>query len=122
MYLYSNLDYACTCTYTYICTCPVASNAAILKNNPFVYAAIPSESTLMEGAAKYVLSLNLKDQLILVKPTSSKEQALYDSFRQSFLNLPSKGMRPKLIESSLSDVKTHLKKGVNTFLLPNNTS
>ncbi len=101
--------------------CPVASNAAILKNNPFVYAAIPSESTLMEGAAKYVLSLNLKDQLILVKPTSSKEQALYDSFRQSFLNLPSKGMRPKLIESSLSDVKTHLKKGVNTFfVVPSN--
>ena len=39
--------------------CPVASNAAILKNNQFVYSSVPSDMTLMEGAAKYLLSLNL---------------------------------------------------------------
>ena len=101
--------------------CPVASNAAILKNNQFVYSSVPSDMTLMEGAAKYLLSLNLKDQLVLVKPTNSKDQLLYESFRQSFLNLPSKGMRPKLIEISVSDVKAYVKKGLNTyFVVPTN--
>lgn len=101
--------------------CPVASNTAILKNNSFVYSAVPSDMTLMEGAAKYVLSLNLKDQLVLVKPTNSKDQLIYEGFRQSFLNLPSKGIRPKLIEVNLVDVKTFLKKGVNTyFVVPTN--
>jgi hypothetical protein len=77
--------------------------------------------TLMEGAAKYLLSLNLKDQLVLVKPTNSKDQLLYESFRQSFLNLPSKGMRPKLIEISVTDVKAYVKKGLNTyFVVPTN--
>jgi LysM repeat protein len=101
--------------------CPVASNAAILKNNQFVYSSVPSDMTLMEGAAKYLLSLNLKDQLVLVKPTNSKDQLLYESFRQSFLNLPSKGMRPKLIEISVADVKAYVKKGLNTyFVVPTN--
>ncbi len=101
--------------------CPVASNASILKNNQFVYSSVPSDMTLMEGAAKYLLSLNLKDQLVLVKPTNSKDQLLYESFRQSFLNLPSKGMRPKLIEISVTDVKAYVKKGVNTyFVVPTN--
>jgi LysM repeat protein len=101
--------------------CPVASNAAILKNNQFVYSSVPSDMTLMEGAAKYLLSLNLKDQLVLVKPTNSKDQLLYESFRQSFLNLPSKGMRPKLIEISVTDVKAYVKKGLNTyFVVPTN--
>ena len=101
--------------------CPVASNATILKNNQFVYSSVPSDMTLMEGAAKYLLSLNLKDQLVLVKPTNSKDQLLYESFRQSFLNLPSKGMRPKLIEISVSDVKAYVKKGLNTyFVVPTN--
>ncbi|MBI1836813.1 MAG: LysM peptidoglycan-binding domain-containing protein [Flavobacteriia bacterium] len=101
--------------------CPVSANSNIIKNNPYTFIAIPSDATLMEGAAQYVLSQNIKDQIVLVKPTNSKDILLYESFRQAFLNLPSKGARPKLIEANLADVKSYLKKGSNVyFIVPTN--
>jgi ABC-type branched-subunit amino acid transport system substrate-binding protein len=99
--------------------CPVAANTEILKENPFVYAAIPSDITLIEGAASYLLNRNLKEQLVLVKPVSEKDVVLYERFRAAYLSLPFKGTRPKLIESTLKDFKTYVKKGVNsTFIIP----
>jgi LysM repeat protein len=99
--------------------CPVASNTDILKENPFVYAAIPSDATLIEGAAKYLLNRNPKEQIVLVKPVTEKDIVLYDRFRSSFMSLPYSGTRPKLIESNLTDYKTFIKKGANTtFVIP----
>lgn len=99
--------------------CPVAANTEILKENPFAYAAIPSDITLIEGAAAYLLNRNLKEQLVLVKPVSEKDVVLYERFRAAYLSLPFKGTRPKLIESTLKDFKTYVKKGVNsTFIIP----
>lgn len=99
--------------------CPVAANASILKNNPFVFTAVPSEMTQMEGLAKYILSLQTKDQVILLKSKNAKDKLLYESFRQAFLSLPSKGIRPKLIEIQLDEVSTFVKKGLNTtFIVP----
>ena len=101
--------------------CPVSPNSEILKGNPYVYAAIPSDITLMEGAAKYILTNTNKTQIVLVKPTSTKDLLLYDSFRTSFLNSPviSSGIRPKLIETNLQDFKTYIRKDGNTlFIMP----
>ena len=99
--------------------CPVAANTEILKENPFVYSAIPSDITLIEGAASYLLNRNLKEQLVLVKPVSEKDIVLYERFRSAYLSLPYKGTRQKLIESTLKDFKTYVKKGVNsTFIIP----
>ena len=97
--------------------CPVASNSEILKANPYVYAAIPSDATLMEGAAKYVMNRNQKDQIVLVKPVNEKDLILYDRFRTAFLTTKFDGVRQKLIEATLSDFKTYLKKGLNTTLI-----
>lgn len=97
--------------------CPVASNSEILKANPYVYAAIPSDATLMEGAAKYVMNRNQKDQIVLVKPVNEKDLILYDRFRTAFLTTKYDGVRQKLIEATLSDFKTYLKKGLNTTLI-----
>jgi hypothetical protein len=99
--------------------CPVASNSDILKDNPYVYAAIPSDITLIEGAAKYLLNRTSREQLVLVKPILEKDIVLYDKFRAAFLSLPCKGVRQKLIETTLTDFKTYVKKGVNTtFIIP----
>jgi len=101
--------------------CPVSCNSDLLKGNPFVYAAIPSDITLLEGAAKYILNNSINTQIVLVKPTSAKDILLYESFRTSFLNssLVSKGIRPKLIETNLQDFKTYIKKEGNTlFVMP----
>ena len=97
--------------------CPVSSNTEILKENPFVYAAIPSDITLIEGAAKYLLKRNSKEQIILVKPLSEKDILLYERFRESFLTLPFNGTRPKLIETTLLDFKTYIKKGGDIILV-----
>lgn len=101
--------------------CPVSSNSEILKTNPYVFAAIPSDVTLLEGAAKYILNNVTNTQIVLVKPTSAKDILLYDSFRSAFLNSPlsNKGLRPKLIETNLQDFKTYIKKEGNTvFIMP----
>ena len=99
--------------------CPVASNSDILKDNPYVYAAIPSDITLIEGAAKYLLNRSSREQIVLVKPILEKDIVLYDKFRAAFLSFPCNGSRQKLIETTLVDFKTYVKKGVNTtFLIP----
>lgn len=99
--------------------CPVASNSDILKDNPYVYAAIPSDITLIEGAAKYLLNRTSREQIVLVKPILEKDIVLYDKFRAAFLSFPCAGVRQKLIETTLVDFKTYVKKGVNTtFIIP----
>ena len=99
--------------------CPVAANTDILKGNPYVYSAIPSDATLMEGAAKYLLNNSTNQQIVLVKPTIEKDLALYERFRTAFMTLPYKGTRPKLIETNLQDFKTFIKKGGSTmFVVP----
>jgi LysM repeat protein len=99
--------------------CPVAANTDILKENQFAYAAIPSDITLIEGAASYLLNRNLKEQLVLVRPVQEKDVTLYEHFRAAYLSLPYNGVRQKLIESTMKDFKTYVKKGVNsTFIIP----
>ena len=99
--------------------CPVAANSDILKDNPFVYAAIPSDLTLMDGAAKYLLNKAGQEQIILVKPTGEKDKMLYDRFRATYMSLPFAGTRPKIIETTQQDFKSFIKKGGNTtFVMP----
>jgi len=95
--------------------CPVASNTTMLKGNPFVYHAVPSDATLMQGLARYTLEECSRDQLILIKPTNDKLN--YESFRNAFLSSSFSGVRPKLIEATLENFSTYLKKGVNSTLV-----
>ena len=46
---------------------PVGLNTSALKANPFVYAAVPSDATLMTGLANYTLRTRNKSQIILIK-------------------------------------------------------
>jgi LysM repeat protein len=99
--------------------CPVASNTKLLRDNQFVHAAIPSDVTLMEGAAKYIHHKHVNDQLVLVKPISEKDLVLYDSFRNSFMNDSTSGKRLKLIETNLEDFTTFIRKdGSTVFIMP----
>jgi LysM repeat protein len=91
--------------------CPVSLEAKLLENNPFVYAVVPSSITLMNSSAKYLLSKEVKQQVILVKPKDEEGIVLYESFRNTYLNAPCKGVRPKLIEATLGDFKSYLKRG-----------
>ena len=46
--------------------CPAAVNSSVLKNNPYVYAAVASEITQMKSLAVYTLEQFAKDQIVLV--------------------------------------------------------
>ena len=97
--------------------CPTAVNPSVLKENPFVYNAVPSDATLMKGLAEFTLKNNAKYQIILIRSSNDKDQIMYESYRSTFMTAPITGSRPKLIEATLDNYASFLKKGVNTVLV-----
>lgn len=100
---------------------PVGLNTSALKANPFVYAAVPSDATLMTGLANYTLRTRNKSQIILIKPPSAKDLPLYDAFRNEFLTGKFNGLRPKLVEATVENFTTFIKKGSDVIVvIPSN--
>lgn len=94
--------------------CPVSANPSVLLGNPYVYQAVPSDVTLMQGLARFVLKEHSSDQIILVRSGLEKDKISYDAFRSAFMTSPVKGTRPKLIEATMDNYATFLKKGINS--------
>ena len=100
---------------------PVGLNTSALKANPYVYAAVPSDVTLMEGLANYTLRTKNQSQIILVKPSAAKDLLLYNAFRNEFLTGKFSGIRPKLVEATVENFTTFIKKGSDVVLvIPSN--
>lgn len=97
--------------------CPTIANPSILKENPFVYNAVPSDATLLKGLAEHTIKTNAKAQIILIKSPNDKDKVMYESFRSNFLVAPCVGTRPKLIEATLENYTSFMKKGVKTILV-----
>ncbi len=97
--------------------CPVSVNISVIKNNQFVYSAVPSDATLLKGLAEFTLNNNSKDQVIVIKSTNKKDLIMYESFRNTFLTAPVVGVRPKLIEATMDNYLSFMKKGVNNILV-----
>ncbi len=97
--------------------CPAQSIVSILKNNPQVYQAVPTDATLMEGMAEYLLNNQADAQLILIKSTNEKDLVLYESFRDAFVNSEYVGERPKLIETTAQNFKTFVKSSKKTVVI-----
>jgi LysM repeat protein len=98
--------------------CPVAMQTDILQNNPYVHLAVPSDARLMESMADFMLSSKANGTLnILIKSPSEKDQVLYDFFKQGYLNSTVSIAKPKLIEATLSDFTSYMKKGVKINLI-----
>ncbi len=97
--------------------CPVAIPSGVLQDNPFVYAMVPSDITLVEGEATYILKNYSKDAIILVKPTSDKDMAMYNAFRKRFADTPYTGVRPKLIEATIDNFTDYIRKGGKTTIV-----
>ena len=95
---------------------PVVAQTDILKDNPFIYNAVTSDITLIKSVAKYVVKNHGKDQVILVK-TGTKDEELYQAFRQQFMKLTNEGSKQKLIEVNVGDLGTYIRKGVNTTIV-----
>ncbi len=96
---------------------PVGLNTSALKGNPYVYAAVPSDVTLMEGLANYTLRTKNQSQILLIKPTASKDLLLYNAFRNEFLTGKYSGIRPKLVEATVENFTTFIKKGSDVVVI-----
>jgi LysM repeat protein len=97
--------------------CPVLLQPSILKGNPYVYNTVPSDADLMDVLAKHTLNNYSSEQIVLIKPVGEKDQLLYDAFRNSFLTSAVIGNRPKLIETTIDNYLTFVKKDVRTILV-----
>lgn len=97
--------------------CPAAANPSILKGNSFVFSAIPSDATLMKEFAEFTLQKNNRDQVILIKSSNEKDQVMYEKFRSTFLTSSYIGIRPKLIEATLDNYASFMKKGTKVVLV-----
>jgi LysM repeat protein len=99
--------------------CPSACNSVILKNNPFVYAAVPSDVTLQRILARYTIDNHSKDQIVLVNTGVAKDKELYDAFRERFIELSKAKTNTKLIEIKAEDLAAYIRKNGNTvFVVP----
>jgi LysM repeat protein len=97
--------------------CPISLPTALIQNNKFVTQAVPSEATQQSELAIFALNNKEAEQFILIKPTGEKDQAAYASFRNAFTSAPITGNRPKLIDATLENYTTFLRKGVKTVIV-----
>jgi ABC-type branched-subunit amino acid transport system substrate-binding protein len=97
--------------------CPISLPTALIQNNKFVTQSVPSEATQQAELAIFALNNKEAEQFILIKPTGEKDQASYASFRNAFTTAPFTGNRPKLIDATLENYTTFLRKGVKTVII-----
>ncbi len=95
---------------------PLFSATKILEENPYIYNAVNSDITLIEGSAKYLAENKREDQIVLIK-VDAKDNELYQAFRAKFLQSLPRGSKVKLLECSQSEMGNYIKKGGNTILV-----
>lgn len=99
--------------------CPSACNSALLKNNPYIYASVPTDITLQRILARYTIENHAKDQIVLVNTGVARDKELYDAFRERFVELAKTKGNTKLIEIKTEDLAAYIRKNGNTvFVVP----
>lgn len=63
---------------------PVAANANILEDNPFIHIMVPSELTLIGGMAKFLAANHIDDKIILINGRSEEEKKRIAFFETIF--------------------------------------
>ncbi|NOQ73767.1 MAG: LysM peptidoglycan-binding domain-containing protein [Crocinitomix sp.] len=106
---------------------PFNSDADVLYQNPYVYKGVASNMTLLDGTIDYIIENHKHHNIIIVKPRSASDLALYERARERF-NQKIKGQigayNVSIVEtgagsSSGRDLNTILKKDTtNIFIIP----
>lgn len=99
--------------------CPTAVNSSLLKGNPLVYAAVPTDITLERILARYTVENHSKDQIVLVNTGVARDKELYDAYRERFIELSKAKGNIKLIEIKSDDLAAYIRRNGNTvFVVP----
>lgn len=106
---------------------PFKVDAAVMNQNPFVYKTVASNMTLFDGAVDYIVKNHAHHNIILVKPNSASDLAIFERCRERY-NTQIAGapgaMNDHIIEvtpgsTSGRDLEAYIKKDtVNIVLVP----
>ena len=106
---------------------PFSSDSEVLYQNPYVYKGVASNMTLMDGIVDYTVENHKHHNIILIKPTSEADLALYERVRERFnekIRRVSGAYNLSIVETSIGsssgrDLNNVLKKDtVNIFIIP----
>ena len=102
---------------------PVRAETGMLEGNRLVYAAIPSEITLMRRMGEYVAQNHASDRVILVKPKKESEMPLYNAFRDAYNSAETEVPKAALNETGQESLKNLMTRDRNNVLIyPSNNS
>lgn len=94
---------------------PLVGYTKPLRNNPYLFNAMTSDITLMEGMAKYISDSVKSGKILVVKPTSA-DTYLYNAFRNK-LQILNATTGVKFVECDVNDFIGYFAKGVNTTII-----
>ncbi|XOV68842.1 MAG: LysM peptidoglycan-binding domain-containing protein [Fluviicola sp.] len=100
---------------------PVGCQTSILEGNRLVYAAIPSDITLMRRLGEYVAKNHSDDRVMLVKPPKEEDMPLYEAFRDAYKNAETEVPKAALNETTQDGVKNLMTRNAdNIIIMPTN--
>lgn len=100
---------------------PVGSDASILEGNRLVYAAIPSDITVMRELGEYVAQNHTSDRVLLVKPKKEEDMPLYEAFRDAYNGAETEVAKAALNETTEESMKNLMTRNSdNIIIMPTN--
>lgn len=107
---------------------PFKTGPSVLHNNPKVFKAVASNMTLMDGSVDYILKNHAHHNVIILKPYSEGDKALYERakarFNEGIVEIDS--YNSQIVELSYGssggrDLSAQMKKDtVNIVIIPSN--
>lgn len=86
---------------------PFKSDARYLVGNPYVFKAVASNMTLMDGAVDYLIQKHSHHKIFIFKPSLAGDLALYERVRDRYNN----GVNPNAYTTKLIEVTLGSKSG-----------
>lgn len=104
---------------------PFKVDAAIVRNNANIYKAVASNMTLMDGAVDYIIKNHAHHNVLIVKPNSTADLALFERTRARFnaeITQAKSAMNDKIIEvtsgsNSGRDMDVFLRKDTTNIVI-----
>lgn len=100
---------------------PTPMSPALLKMNPYVFMAIPTDNRIMEGMAQHIVQRRAKDNIILIKSGLAEDEQNYETLKNQINGLLGAGAYRQTVKeiAGKSSLQTAYVKGMrNIFIMP----
>jgi len=100
---------------------PTPMSPILLKMNPYVYMAIPTDQRIMEGMAEHLVKRHAKDNIILIKSGLAEDEQNYETLKNKINSLLGAGAYRQTVKeiSGKSGLQNAFVKGMrNIFIMP----